>query len=211
MKIRIQNLALAALILALAGCASTSVKHTWKSPDYQAGPVRKVAVLVVDERGDVRAALEGRFVRDLRRRSQDALTTVELLGLPDIKSDKDAAAARMAAAGADAVLIVRMMDQASYGGQVAFLPALYTPGVYGYGAFGWHDYFSGAFASMTVVSSSFEQTLYLDSSLFDLKTSRRLGAVLTSTTLKENADALVVADALAAKVVNALSKNGLVR
>ena len=208
---RIQYLALAGLALTLAGCASTSIKHTWKSPDYPGGPVRKVAVLAVDERGDVRAALEGRFVRELRQRNQDALTTVELLGLREIKGDKDAAAARLVAAGADTVLIVRMVDQASYGGQVAFLPALYTPGVYGYGAFGWHDYFSGAFASMTVVSSSLDQVIYLDSSLFDLKTGQRLGAVLTSTTLKENADALVVADALAAKIVQVLQKNGLVR
>jgi hypothetical protein len=64
---------------------------------------------------------------------------------------------------------------------------------------------------MTVVSSSLDQVIYLDSSLFDLKTGQRLGAVLTSTTLKENADALVVADALAAKIVQVLQKNGLVR
>jgi len=48
---------------------------------------------------DVRAALEGRFVRELRQRNQDALTTVELLGLREIKGDKDAAAARLVAAG----------------------------------------------------------------------------------------------------------------
>lgn len=211
MNAPIRPLALTALALTLAGCASTSVKHNWKSPDYHGGPVGKIAVVAVDERGDVRGALESRFVRELNKLGQDAIKTVDLLALPEIKSDKAAAAARLVAAGADTVLIVRMVDQASYGGQVAFMPALYTPGVYGYGGLGWFDYFSGAYASMAVVSSSFEQKICLDSSLFDLKASQRLGAVLTSTTLKENADALLVADALAAKIVKALEKNGLVR
>ncbi len=206
-----QLLALTGVVIALAGCASTSVKQSWKAPDYSGGPVRKVAVLAVEERGDVRGALEGRFVRDLRERNQDALSTVELLTLPEIKADKDSAAAKLRAAGADAVLIVRLVDQGSYGGAVAYLPALYTPGAYGYGAFGWHDYFTGAFASMAVVSSTMAEVLYLDSSLFDLKTGQRLGSVLTSTRVKENADRLLVADALTAKVVGALRKNGLVR
>ncbi len=211
MNPRIQSLALTAVCFVLAGCASTSVKHSWKAPEYSGGPVRKVAVLAVEERPDVRGALEARFVRDLRQRNQDALATVELLTLPEIKADKEAAAVKLRTAGADAVLIVRLADQASYGGAVAHLPALYTPGVYGYTGFGWDDYFAGAYAAMTVVSSSLEEVLYLDSSLFDLQTGQRLGAVLTSTRVKEDADRLRVADVLTAKVVQALRKNGLVR
>jgi hypothetical protein len=211
MNTRTQLITLTAFLLVLAGCASTSIKQSWKSPDYQGGPARKVAVVAVEERGDVRGALEVRFVRELRKRNQDALTSVDLLSLPDIKKDKEAAAARLIAAGADSVLIVRLVDEASYGRTVAYTPALYLPGTYGYGTFGWYDYFSGAYLSMTVVSSSSEQKLCLDSSLFDLKTSQRLGSVVTSTTVKENADRLAVADTLAARVVGELEKNGLVR
>jgi hypothetical protein len=56
-----------------------------------------------------------------------------------------------------------------------------------------------------------KQDIYLDSSLFDLKTGQRLWSALTSTVLKENADRLVVADSLVAKVVGAMRKDGLIR
>ena len=72
MKLPIQ---LAALVLTvcLVGCASNSVKETWKSPAYQAGPVQKVAVIAVDERGLVRQGIENRYVRDLKARGQQAI------------------------------------------------------------------------------------------------------------------------------------------
>jgi hypothetical protein len=211
MKRQIHHLALAALALWLCGCASSSIKKSWKSPAYQGGPVRKVAVLVVDERGNVREALENRFVREMRQRSQEAVATRELIGLREIKEDKETAAARLGAAGADTLLIVRLVDQATYSREATIVPGLYPAGVTAYGGYGWYDFYSLAFGGMAVVNSSIERRFYLDSSLFDLKSGQRLWSVLTQTVLKENADGLVVADALAARIVKALSKDGMVR
>jgi hypothetical protein len=63
---------------------------------------------------------------------------------------------------------------------------------------------------MGVVWGSTKQNIYLDTSLFDLKTGQRLWSALTLTLLKENEDRLVVADALVAKLVSALRKDGLI-
>ena len=211
MQSKLFPLALAAFALWLGGCATSSVKQSWKSPSYQGGPAQKVAVLAVDERGLVRTAFENRFVRDLRGHAQEALATHELLGLTAIKADKEAAAARVRAAGAEVVLIVRLVDQTTRSRQVQATPALFVPTVTGYGDCGWYDYYTVAFTDMGVVWGSTKQDIYLESSLFDLKTGRRLWSALTLTVLRDDLDRLVEADSLVAKVVDAMRKDGLVR
>src|SRR5262245_29701450 len=98
MKIQIQLLA-AAVALCLAGCAASSIEKKWKSPTFQGGPVQKIAVIAVDERGLVRKGFENRFVRDLGESGQAAAVTYDSLALPEIKSDKKAAADAMRSGG----------------------------------------------------------------------------------------------------------------
>jgi hypothetical protein len=205
------NLALATCALWLCGCASSSIKQTWKSPACQPGQVQKIAVLAVAETGMIRQGLENRFVRDLRKQSQDAVATFDLLGLPDIKADKETAAARLRDAGANAILIVRMLDQSTYSRGVQATPDYWIPTMSGYEGYGWYGCYSVAFMNMGVTWGSMKQNLYLDSNLFDLKTGQRLWSAVIETVLKENADRLEVADALVAKVVGAMRKDGVVR
>jgi hypothetical protein len=211
MKNPILHLTPTLLALGLFGCATSSIRQSWKLPAYNAGPVRKVAVLAVEERGLVREGLENRFVGAMREHAQDAISTLGMLGLADLKENKEAAAAKVTAAGADTILVIRMVDQATYAREVTIAPAFYPSPTSAYGGYGLYDFYALAFSSMGVMSSSLERKLYLDSSLFDLKTGQRIWSALTRTTLKENADALVVADALAAKVVNAMRQDAMIR
>ena len=212
MKNQLQALALLALALWLTGCATNSVKQTWKSPSYQEGPLKKVAVIGVDERGMVRKGFENRFVRDLHVHGQEAMVTCELMALPDIKADKEAAAARLRGAGADSVLIVRLADQVTYDTQVRANPAMFVGTVTGMdSSYGWYDYYSVAFTEMGTVWSSSKQLAYLDVSLYSLKSGQRVWSALTKATLKEDTDRLEVVDALVSKVVAAMRKDGVVR
>jgi hypothetical protein len=211
MGIKVQ-VVVAVAAMCLAGCASSSIKKTWKSPEYQGGPVQKPAVIGVDDRGIVRKGFENRFVRDLREHGQEAIVTYELMALPDIKADKDAAAARLREAGADSVLIVRLVDQVNYDSQVRASPALFAPTVTGIGSYyGWYDYYSVAFTEMGTVWSSTKQLAYLDISLYSLKSSQRIWSGLTKATIKETTDRVEVVDALVSKVVDAMRKDGVVR
>ncbi len=211
MNNQLRHLAFASFALLLSGCASSSIKQSWKSPGYQGGPPKAIAIVAVADRGNVRAGIENRFVRDLRANGQDATATYELLTLPAIKEDKEAAAARFRAAGADAVLIVRLVDQATYSRTVQATPEHFVPTVTGYSSYGWYDAYSVAYMDMGTTWGSYQQNIYLDSSLFDLKTGQRLWSALSLTVLKEDADRLAVVDALVAKVVGALRKDGLAR
>jgi hypothetical protein len=210
MKYRIQQLVPAALVVWLCGCASTSVKQTWKSPEYHGGPVGKVAVLAVDERGIVRVALENRYVRDMRERGQDAMVAGEFVDVTEIATNKEAIAARLREAGADAILAIKLVDRISYNTQVSSTPSLSGRDLY-LQAGTWYDYFAYSSVQRAGVRSSTKREFYLDNGLFDLKTGKRLWSGLAVFVLKENQDSLEAVDVLSGKVVAALQKDGLIR
>ena len=210
MKI-LSPLLLAALALCLGGCATSSIKQTWKAPGAS-GPVAKVAVIGVDERGLVRQGFENRFVRDFKAVGQEAVVTHDLMGLPEIKADKVAAAQRLRSAGADSVLIVRLVDQVSYDRQVRATAEREVETITGVGDYyGWYNYYEVAYTDFGVVWSSSEQKIHLDSSLFDLATGKRLWSALTLTTLKDKTDRLTAVDDLISEVVQAMHKDGIIR
>jgi hypothetical protein len=211
MKRHTQHIITTALTLFLCGCANTSIKQSWKAPTYNGGPVTKVAVVAVDERGLVRQGFENRFENDLRAGGQEAAATHELLGLSEIKANKEAAVARLNASGATAVMVIRLVNQSTYSREVAATPERWVPTISGYAGYGWYDCYSVAYMNMGVTWGSSKQKVYLDTSLFDLKTGQRLWSALTLTTLKEYADKLAEADAVVAQVVAAMRKDGVVR
>lgn len=198
----------------LVSCANTAVKETWKAPDHPAGAVRKVAMLAVDDRQMVRQGFENRFVNALHARGQEAFVTHELLGLGEIKDDKKAAAARVRQEGADAVLIIRLVDSATRNREVAATPQIFVPTAtvptYAEGE-GWFAYYDVAFMNMGTVWGSDKQTVYLETVLYDLANGRRLWSCLTKTSLKEGSDRLVEADAVVSKAVASLRQDGLIR
>jgi hypothetical protein len=206
-----RQLFIAAAAILLSSCAATSVKQTWKAPDYAGGQVRKLAVLTVEERGLFRQALENRFANQLKAGGQQALVTHELLSLAEIKENKQLAAARLKEAGADTILIVRLVDTKTYTREVRATSAAFVPVVTGVESYGWYDCYSVAFMDMGTVWGSLEQKVYLDTSLFDLSSGKRLWRCLTETVLRDNMDRLEEADALVAKVLGAARKDGLVR
>jgi len=200
----------ATAVVLLSSCAATSVNHTWKAPGYTGGPVARVAVLTVEDRGLVRRALEIRFANQLNGDGQSAFVTHELLSLPSIKENKEAAAARLKEKGADSILIVRLVDTKTYAREIHASDATFVPVTIGFENYGWYDYYSLAFVDMGTVWNSLKQTVYLDTSLYELNTGKRIWSCLTETVLKENMDKLEVADTLVAKVVSAARSNGMI-
>lgn len=205
-------LTLAAMTAALlTSCSTTSVKTTWKAPDHKGGPVQKVALLAVEERGLVRGGFENRFVNQLTKQGQAAFATYEMLSLPDIKANKEGAAAALRQAGADSVLILRLMDTTTRFAEVRQSGEAYAPVTTGFGTDGWYNYYTVALTDMTTLRGSTRQNVILETSLFDLATGKRLWTCITDTLVKDGVDKLEVADAFVAKAVAALRKEGLVR
>jgi hypothetical protein len=194
----------------LCSCAATSVKKTWKSPDCR-GPVGKIAVLTIDDRGLLRQGFENRFVRYLTKSGASALVTYELLSLAEIKQDKQAAAERLRVSGAEALIILRLADSASAFQEVRSGRERYGAMITGIENLGWYDYYSIGFMDMGTTYGSLKQWVYLETTLYDLKTEKRVWSGLTQTVVKENMDRVAEMDPLVEKIVAAMRKDGVIR
>lgn len=200
--------------LLLAGCASTSVKSTWKAPDYQGGPPQKIAVVADEERAMVRMALENRFVNQLAKAGQPAFATAK--SFPDLtaaRTNKQATVTQLRADGADAILITRLVSKSAYAAraQQRFTGHYVTLTVSRDASEDW-DASVGSYSAYSAGPRSDDRSyLLLDTSLYELKTGRRIWGCLTETTVKETDDRLQIADEFVAKVVETMRQDGLVR
>jgi hypothetical protein len=203
-------ISLCALAALLCSCAATSVKKTWKAPDCQQ-PVGKIAVLTIEERGLLRQGFENRFVAQLTKAGASALVTYDLLSLPEIKEDKQAAAARFRASGVEAILILRLVDVGSSYRESRAGRERYVPVLTGINSVGWYDYYSVGFMDMSTTYGSLTQTVYLETGLYDLKTEKCLWSGLTQTVVKENMDRVAEMDPLVGMIIAAMRKDGVIR
>jgi len=200
---------LLALVTLLCGCAATKIQKTWKAPDCPQ-PVGKIAVLAVEERGLVREGFENRFVRQLKETGALAVVTFDMLSLPDIKEDKRAAADRFRATGAQALLIVRLAGSAGSFHESRSGNERYASVVTGIDSLGWYDYYSVGFMDMGTTYGNTKQTVYVEASLYDLHTEKRLWFGQTQTVLKENVDRVTEMDPFVGTFVAAMRKDGVV-
>lgn len=212
MKLNFRPLLLCALAALLSSCATTptTVKNTWKSPDCRQ-PVGKIAVLAIDDRGLVRQGFENRFVRQLARVGAPATATFNMLSLPRIKEDKQAAAESFRASGAEALLILRLVDVASSYREIQPGGAQYATTITGFGSTDWFDFYSVVFTSTSPTYGSLKQNVCLETRLFDLNTRKCLWSALTQTVVKEDMDRVAEMDPLVEKIVAAMQKDGVIR
>jgi hypothetical protein len=198
-----------ALALLWCSCAATSIRQTWKAPGGQR-PAGKIAVITVDERGMLRQGFENRFVRQLGAGGAEAQTTFDVLTLPAIKEDKRAAAQRLRAGGATSVLILRLVDKTTSDREYQQGRERYMGVVTGMDTLGWYDYYSVGFVSLNANYASTKDKLYLETSLFDLNTEKRLWSALTRSVMDETMDRVGEMDVIVAEVVAAMRKDGMI-
>jgi len=173
-------------------------------------PVTKIAVLAVEERGILRQGFENRLCSQLTKAGAKPLTTFELISLYQIKDDKKAAVERFRASGAEAVLIMRLADKTSAYREFQSGPERYAPVITGYNTMGWYDYYNVGFMSMSSSYGSLNEKVYIEVSLYDLTTEKRLWSALTQTVVTENMDRLAEMDPLVEKIVLAMQKDGAI-
>jgi hypothetical protein len=210
MKIRYPNLFAVALAGLLCSCAATSIKSTWKAPDYHGGPVHNVAVLAVDERGNYRPTFEDQFVQQMAQQGQPAFKTLGLLNMAEIKKDKEAAAEKLRAAGADSVLIIRLLDSYNQASP-APIGGGNTLVTRSSGQDGGFSYYSVSRPGPNGMQNNLNKYVCLETSLYDLKTEKKLWAAVTGTLLREDSEPLDEIPPLVTKVLTAMRADGLIR
>lgn len=118
----------------LAACASTSIQNEWRAQDDTGPALRKVLVIGVAKREDVRRTFEDGFAMALRSRGVDAVSShTTVLAADPESADKVREAVK--ATGADGVLMTRLVKvdretQTTTIAQPVVMPAHYN--MYGY-------------------------------------------------------------------------------
>ena len=118
-------------------CATTELTSVWKDPSYQSRP-SKVMVIGVAKNPIYRRLFEDEFVRQLKERGTDAISSYTVLS--DAQQDDQAAIAeKVKELGTDSVLITRLVSKKTvqfYVPGTAYYPPPYYgtwPDYYGYG------------------------------------------------------------------------------
>lgn len=108
-RMRSATAAISLLLCAQAvGCGSTQMAHSWKSPMFKGPAFRKILVIGKAARPEVRQLYEDAFVRQLQ--TVGAAGTASYPLLADAQTADRAAIDRaVAQAGADAVLVTRLV------------------------------------------------------------------------------------------------------
>ncbi len=97
------------LLLFLAGCSSTTITGSWKSPDFT-GTIRKVYIVGIAKQETSRRIFEDEFSRALA--SFGAIGIASYRDLPDPQqASKELISERVSKNGADSVLMTRMIGK----------------------------------------------------------------------------------------------------
>lgn len=177
--------ALLLITLLAAGCATTDVKDTWKSPGFS-GKVKRIYLIGVTRNDTVRKNFEEQIARQLAAQGVTGIPSY-----PDLKIsgdlDREALRARLRAQGTDAVLVARLVGKEQK-------TAVYSAGEAGY-AVGtapvnvyYDEYYNSSVtivAAGPAVASDF-QVVNISVKLFDTETAKVIWSALTETSVGDD-------------------------
>jgi hypothetical protein len=158
-------------------CATTTLTAVWKGESYK-GPVKKMAVIGVSDKPVIRNLFEDEFVRELRARGTDAVASYTVLPI-DRLADKGIVQSKIRETGADAVLMIRLVDMKSVQtyvpGQVYVMPNYYH---------GWSGYYGNVFATPGYAYQ--DEYAYLETNLYDVKTEQLIWSARSETWMADS-------------------------
>jgi hypothetical protein len=192
-------LAVCTATLCVASCvATTTFTSTWKAPDVQAvnAAGKTVAAVFISREESKRRAAEDVMAADLNSRGVHGVAAYTIL--PAERSrDAEAARAHLKEAGADAVVVMRVVGKDQ---RITYTPGYAFPEYYGgfgpYWGYGWGvAYDPGYLRSDTIVS--------VETLIYSLQRDKLLWASTSRTTNPKDLGSLVneVADATAREMV----------
>jgi len=95
------------LAMGLVSCGGTTLRTSWRDPQYQGGPLKKIAVLVIDRNEDRRRFAEDAIVQNLPSGTQ-AKPGYLIFGALDANADKGKIRDRLVADGFNGALVARL-------------------------------------------------------------------------------------------------------
>jgi hypothetical protein len=200
------NRTLAALLsvtaaVALTGCASTSLKQSWKDPGTTTLlPPGKVLVVAVSDNPSVRRSVEDELVGLIGAERADA--SYRILDDADLR-DTESAKRKVAAGGYNYALALRPVSKSQ---ELTYVPGTITPAPYRGGFWGYYGYGWGAYYDPGYVRT--DTIVQVETLLYWLDEDKVVWAGLSETVNPSSAEKLV--GEIARLVGKDLRKKGLI-
>lgn len=195
-------LAAAAAVLALAACATTTLRDSWTDPTVRAEPFRKVLVVTVGGGVAQRRIFEDTLAARLEAAGVAGVQGYRLL--PEGKASEAEMNAAVAQAGADGLMLVHFKGvRTETEVRTTLAPGAFGPWGPGWGP-GWYGWYGGLYAVPEVVTT---RIATIETTLFDAKSGRLAWAGVTETF--DPTSFRKVSDALADVIVTGIAAHGL--
>ena len=167
---------LAAAVLALAACATTTLRDSWTDPTVRAEPFRKVLVVTVGGGVAQRRIFEDTLAARLEAAGVAGVQGYRLL--PEGKASEAEMNAAVAQAGADGLMLVHFKGvRTETEVRTTLAPGAFGPWGPGWGP-GWYGWYGGLYAVPEVVTT---RIATIETTLFDAKSGRLAWAGVTET------------------------------
>jgi len=194
--------AIALISVALAGCASTSMKSAWKDPELSSVDIagKKVVTVLVSEKRAARLGAEDAVARYLNSLGAQATPSFQVLA-PE--ATKEEAKAKLQGDGFDAAIVMRVTDKAQ---EIYSTPGVYSPAMYGgYYGRGWG--YGMAYSSAPEIRT--DTKIYVETLVYALKADKLVWAGVSETTNPSDIDKF--ATEVATKALEEMKKSGLLK
>jgi len=180
----------AAMLMLLSACASTDLTAVWKDVQYK-GHARKIMVIGILQSQVIQRQFEDEMVRRLKEHRTDAIAGYTVL--PDRPEDDRAATEqKIRELGADAVLIVQVVDKKTVStyvpppGRAPMYPGSGPLPPAGYYGSTWQGYY--AYSPGTMVQDDYA---VVQTNLYDLASGKLIWKAYSETLLGDNAGSRV--------------------
>jgi hypothetical protein len=191
-----RRLFVAAAALALAACASTTIRDSWTDPSYARGPFRKVLVLGVSRDVPERRLFEDIMAQRIAASGVEAIPAYRYLPDGD-RVEEPTLDQAVRASGADGLVMsrIRSIDRRT---------SVSTVMVPAYGGYGWYPWYAGWYPVTDVRQYDIA---VVETSVFDTTDKRVVWTGVTET--YEPTSVARDAPGFADVIVKALQKRGL--
>jgi len=166
----IARIVLSCLVLAMVGCAATTLKNSWRDPSYKGPPLKKVMVVGVSSQPATRRTFEDEFVKQLQANGVQGIQSYNFIA-QNGKAEEGQVKQAVQKAGADGALITRLV-RVDVNVQVVQPMGFY--GGYGGYAGAWGGYYDPPMVSQT-------DTVVLETTVWGLNDSVLLWSGSTET------------------------------
>jgi len=186
------SIVIMSFIVMISSCATTTLKNVWRDGSY-GGKLNKVFVIGVIKNPGIKRFFEDEFAAQLKARGTDAVAGYTVL-TSDAVIDKENIAAALKAAGADGVLISRLVDKKTVETYVpptthAMSPRYVPPSHY-YG--GWHHYYARSYDAIYQPGYTVkDEVLVVETNLYEASSEKLVWSAISETFQEGSSNTLI--------------------